>query len=128
VPEPPKCSERARQDGQSLAAELDEARTAAASGHESTPIPVDTDVATLAAAAVGAQERRAELAAIRDQLREAWQAAQSGADAIDFSQRGAGYQLALLEARRDQLRVALTGDRESLGRLEPGRLRHQQGG
>ncbi|HEY8921576.1 MAG TPA: hypothetical protein VIN32_02985, partial [Candidatus Limnocylindria bacterium] len=109
---------RAQQDGQSLAAELDEARTAAASGHESTPIPVDTDVATLAAAAVAAQERRAELAATRDQLREAWQAAQSGADAIDFSQRGAGYQLALLEARRDQLRVALTGDRESLGRLE----------
>jgi chromosome segregation protein len=110
--------QRARQDERALAAELDDARTVAASGTESTPTPIDTDVTTLATAVVAAQERRAELAATRDELREAWQTAQSGADAIDLSGRGAGYQVALLEARRDQLRVALSRDRESLARLE----------
>jgi chromosome segregation protein len=40
------------------------------------------------------------------------------ADATDSAQRAGGYEQALLEARRDQLRVALAADREPLAALE----------
>ncbi|MEO8639036.1 MAG: chromosome segregation protein SMC [Chloroflexota bacterium] len=110
--------QRAREDEDALAAELDAARDTAASSPASPPAPVDSAIAALAAAAVATQERRVQLAATRDQLREAWQAAQSAADAIDSARRGGGYEQALREARRDQLVAALNADRESLATLE----------
>jgi chromosome segregation protein len=85
---------------------------------ESPGSPADTDLAVLAAAAAAGQRDRAALAAKRDELRAAWQAAQAAADATDSAQRDAGYQEALLGARREQLRAALAADRASLVALE----------
>jgi chromosome segregation protein len=110
--------QHARDDERALTAELDVARNAAVGSSGSLPIPVDSDVSTLAAAAEAAQRARGELASRRDHLRAAWQAAQSAADATDSAKRGGGYEQALLEARRDQLQASLTGDRGSLAALE----------
>ncbi len=109
--------ERAREDERALAGELESARRPAETVAASAK-PIDTDLAALATAATAAQDRRSELATTRDQLRAAWQEAQRAADATDSAQRAGGYEQALLEARRDQLRAALASDRESLAVLE----------
>ena len=110
--------EHAGEDERALAAELEAARAGAANAGSPPSSPVDSDLVALAAAATAAQRQRAERAATRDQLRAAWQTAQSAANATDASRHGGGYERALLEARRVQLRTALAADRESLAALE----------
>jgi len=120
--------QHARDNERALAAELAAARTGAVPPSAgSPPSLLDTEIATLAAAALAAQRDRSERAATRDDLRAVWQAAQSVADATDSVERGGGYELALLEARRDQLRAALTADRESLAGLERDRAAASEG-
>ena len=109
--------EHAREDERALAGDLESARRPA-EAEAPTSKPIDTDLVALATAATAAQDRRSGLATDRDQLRAAWQAAQRVADATDSAQRAGGYEQALLEARRDQLRVALAADRGSLAALE----------
>jgi chromosome segregation protein len=112
-----EAMERAAEDERALAGELDALRQSVA-GEGPARNPIGTDLAALATAATAAQEQRSELAASRDLLRAAWQEAQRVADAADTTQRAGGYQQALLEARRDQLRAALTSDRQSLAAVQ----------
>lgn len=107
--------QHARDEERTLAAELDGARGGALNRGSPAPSPIDLDIARLAEDATARQLRRAELAATRDDLRAAWQAAQSTADSAE---RGGGYEQALRQARADQLRGALAVDRESLAALE----------
>ncbi|MEX0625617.1 MAG: chromosome segregation protein SMC [Chloroflexota bacterium] len=114
-----EVSDHARYGERALAAELDASGNDAVAGSSGAPpSAADTYVATLAAAAIAARERRAELAVTRDQLRAAWQTAQSAVDATDSARSRGGYEQALLEARSDQLRATLAGDRESLAALD----------
>ena len=116
-----RAAERRKQtsdDERTLAAELDVAGDGAvAKSAEPSGSPLETELAALAAAATAGQRDRATLAAKRDELRAAWQVAQAAADATDSAQRDAGYQEALLRARRDQLHAALSADRETLAAL-----------
>ena len=110
---------QASDDERALTAELEAARGGAvAEGKETPRSPLEADLATLVAAVAAGQQDRAALAAKRDELRAAWQVAQAAADATDSAHRGAGYQEALLSARRDQLHAALAADHEALVALE----------
>jgi chromosome segregation protein len=109
----------ARDDERALVAEQAASREAAAAqGTGSPATPLGAELETLAIAAAAAQRNREQLAAKRDELRAAWQAAQGAADTAYAGPRGVGYEQALLGARRDQLRATLTADRESLAALD----------
>jgi chromosome segregation protein len=109
----------ARDDERALVAEQAAAREGAgAQANGLPPSGFEAELEELAAAAAAAQRDREQLAAKRDELRTAWQAAQAAADAMDSGQPGVGYEQALLRARRDQLRAVLATDRESLTGLE----------
>jgi chromosome segregation protein len=114
--------EHARSQAQALTAELDAARRVVPEGSGSEPSPVDPEFDLLAAAAAAAQRNRAEHAARRDELRSAWQAAQSAADATTAAGRDAGYEQALHAARREQLHAAVAADRDALAALERDRM------
>lgn len=107
--------QHARDEERTLAAELDATRSGPLNPASPAPSAIDRDIAALAEEATTRQQKRAELALIRDDLRAAWQAAQSTADSTE---RGGGYEQALRGARADQLRAALAVDRESLAALE----------
>ena len=107
--------EHARDEEGALAAELDDARSRALNHGSAAPSSIDTDIAALAEDASAKQRKRAERAATRDDLRAAWQAAQSTADSAEG---GGGYEQALQQARADQLHASLAVDQESLAALE----------
>jgi chromosome segregation protein len=111
--------EHARTQASALATELEAIRGVASSSTDASTTPLrDAELDALATAAIAAQRNRSELAARRDELRGAWQAAQSAADAIDTARAGAGYEHALRMARREQLRTALEADRIGLANLD----------
>ena len=112
----------ARAQAHALTAELETVRSMVPEGHASVSSSADPKLDVLAAAATAAQRDRAELAARRDELRVAWQAAQSAADAPASAGREAGYEQALLAARREQLRAAIAADRDALVALERDRV------
>jgi chromosome segregation protein len=110
--------EHARSQARARTGELDAARASALDSSVSVDSPADPEFDLLAAAASAALRDRAELAARRDELRSAWQAAQSAADATASAGRAAGYEQALLAARREQLHAAIAADRDALAALE----------
>ncbi|MEP7040638.1 MAG: chromosome segregation protein SMC [Chloroflexota bacterium] len=111
-----------------LSAELEAIRGEAVASTGASPSPLrEIDLDALATAATAAQQDRSELAARRDELRAAWQTAQSAADAIDAARRGSGFVEALRMARREQLGAALSADRSGLAALDEQRTAAVQG-
>ena len=111
--------EHSRSQASALATELEAMGADTASSIDASPSPLrDADLDALATAAIAARRDRSELAVRRDELRAAWQSAQSAADAIDSARRGAGYEHALRMARQDQLRASLESDRGGLAALD----------